>query len=153
MTELPDTNFIHVDMMRLICGEYLGSGIGRQVYVCAINPKLVIKFESTSHSFQNVKEWEVWQAVSEVEHVKRWFAPCEMISPCGAVLIQRRTTECYNFPERMPAFLCDFKSENYGILDGRLVCHDYGMHLMLENGMTKRMRKADWWSQKDESSG
>jgi hypothetical protein len=45
----------------------------------------------------------------------------------------------------MPAFFTDLKRENFGLLLGRLVCHDYGVNLLMENGMTKRMRKANWW--------
>ena len=48
------------------------------------------------------------------------------------------------YPDRMPAFLCDFKRRNYGMLADNLVCHDYGTNLLFEHGMTKRMIAARW---------
>lgn len=140
------------EIVSMVCGKPLGSGIAREVYVFGPDPDLVIKLESSACSFQNVKEWDTWQRAQDVEHVARWLAPCVMISSCGSVLLQRRTAVCLNYPERMPAFLADFKRENYGMLDGRLVCHDYGTNLLAEHGMTKRMKRARWWSNNDDVS-
>lgn len=44
----------------------------------------------------------------------------------------------------MPVFLTDFKPENFGLLNGRVVCHDYGNHLLHERGMSTAMRNAPW---------
>lgn len=135
---------IHRDLFHMITGKELGRGIARVVYDSGLMPDCVIKCEEGGKSFQNVLEWEIWDRVQGTKFEK-WFAPCVEISGNGSVLVQRKTTPATRFPEKMPAFLTDFKRTNYGIYKGRLVAHDYGMTLLMENGMTTRMCKAKWW--------
>lgn len=133
------------DLFNLVSGRQLGTGIARQVFVFKPDPTLVIKFEPDSYSFQNIKEWDTWERVRWVIGIHKWFAPCVDISPCGTILLQKRVDPLTKpYPVKMPAFLSDFKPENYGKLNGRVVCCDYGTNAMIENGMTKRMRKAIW---------
>lgn len=137
----------------LLCGEKIGAGMSRKVFDSPLLPDCVVKVESSGGDFQNVIEWETWQRVRDTPYAS-WFAPCRWISGNGEILIMERTRPPApaEFPERMPVFLCDFKRTNYGMRrnakTGRetLVCHDYGTHLMFENGMTKRQRKANWWN-------
>jgi hypothetical protein len=133
------------DAFRMLIGKWLGGGISRQVYECALFPEYVVKVEDEAGRFQNIVEWETWSRVEHTEHAK-WFSPCRWISPNGIVLIMQRTRELgdSDFPSRMPAFLGDFKRENYGRIGRRIVCHDYGTHLMLETGMTLRTRRVTW---------
>lgn len=145
---MSDNAFIHKEGFRILAtGDPIGSGIGRQVFACGLNAEWVIKVEEGSGSFQNAAEWFVWDRVKDVKHVARWFAPCHYISPCGGVLIQSRTQPLpkEQYPDKVPVFLSDLKYSNYGLLNGQFVCHDYGTHLMLEHGMTRRMKRADWW--------
>jgi hypothetical protein len=147
---------MHREAFDLMCGDRLGYGMSRTVYACKLLPDCVVKVEEDSGRFQNVVEWETWQRVRDTP-ASRWFAACRWISPNGSVLVMERTRPPApsEFLDRMPAFLCDFKRTNYGMAkaEGRhgkpetewLVCHDYGTHLMFEHGMTKRLRKADWW--------
>ena len=130
----------------LIVGPQIGAGIGRRVHECNMNDDWVLKFETSSGSFQNIMEWETWQEVEDCEYAEH-FAPCEYISPNGVILIQRRTRPVVKemLPKRMPAFFCDFKPDNFGLLDGKLVCHDYGYSRLLTQGLSKKMRNADWW--------
>lgn len=141
-----ENSFIHKEAFRLLCDQELGSGMSRTTFSSRLLPNSVIKVEDSAGNFQNVVEWETWHRVQGTEF-ERWFAPCEQISPCGSVLIMKRTVPAQDrqYPEKMPVFLTDFKRQNYGLLNGKLVCHDYGSHLMLENGMTKRMKKVEWW--------
>lgn len=133
------------DFFHMICGKKLGSGIARTVYENNFDKTgVVVKIEDVTQSFQNVIEWETWQRVKDTEFA-RWFAPCVGISPCGIVLVMARTMPATKFPDKLPVYLTDTKRTNYGIYKGRLVCHDYGTHLLMERGMTKRMRKANWW--------
>lgn len=140
-------NVLTLDTFSLVAGEKIGSGISRAVYVYRPDPTLVVKFEAARERFENATEWSLWQHVKDVKRVSRWFAPCVAISDSGAVMLQRRvmTAQPREYLDKLPAFLTDTKRSNFGILDGRLVCCDYGTHLMLENGMTARMRKAEWW--------
>lgn len=75
-----------------MCGDRLGQGVAREVYVFKPDPTLVIKFELTTHDFQNVNEWEVWES-----------APCvgrKVAGPCGGHLRQRNDpfAEAYGPP-------------------------------------------------------
>jgi hypothetical protein len=143
---MSDNAFIHKEAFRLLCDEEIGRGMGRVVYSSKVLEEEVIKTEEGSGSFQNIIEWETWQRVKGTPFAK-WFAPCKWISPCGSVLVMTKTERMQTdqYPEKMPAFLSDFKRANYGLLNGHVVCHDYGTHLMFENGMTRRMQKVQWW--------
>lgn len=138
-------NTIDMDLFRLMCGEEIGYGIGRTVYECTIRPDLIVKIETPSHSFQNQAEWRFWSNWQHDEDVSRWLAPCEAISPCGTVLLQRRTEPLpkIHYPKKLPRFLTDTKRANFGILDRRLVCHDYGM---IVSEIEMKLTKVDWWA-------
>lgn len=141
----------------LLCHEQIGYGMSRKVFSSLVRPDCVVKVEEAAGRFQNIVEWETWQRVKHTPH-SRWFAECKWISPNGTILIMERTRPAApsEFLEKMPAYLCDFKRTNYGMVKASesragkkgeefLVCHDYGTNLLFENGMTKRMHKAEWW--------
>lgn len=136
---------VEKDFFKTMCGKRLGSGIGREVFECFLDPTLVIKIEAGSASFQNVMEWETWEEVKETDFAK-WFAPCYAVSSTGSVLIQKKTTPIHwkKLPPRMPAFLGDFKQGNFGMYKGHIVAHDYGRTRLMTNGLTKRMRDVNW---------
>lgn len=120
------SNTIYRDFINTICGKRLGGGAGRDVYACTLRDDLVIKIEDTSRSFQNIMEWRAWNDFQNVHPIKRWLAPCEMISPCGVVLLQKKTTPVTTLPPKVPDFFTDCKPENIGMYEGRWVLHDYG---------------------------
>ncbi len=136
---------IHREFFNLMCDDLIYQGMSRAAWTSSVAPDCVIKIEERSGYFQNVVEWETWQRVKDTP-LARWFAPCRWISPNGSVLIMERTRPAgdVQYPDRMPAFLCDFKRRNYGMLADNLVCHDYGTNLLFEHGMTKRMIAARW---------
>lgn len=138
-------NTLTRDLFNLFVGEQIGRGCGRTVFSLGLNPDFVAKIECEAGSFQNILEHQVWQAV-EYTKFARWFAPIREISANGTILIQKRTEPIPRdrLPEKVPSFFTDLKPENWGLIDGKPVCHDYGFHLMLERGMTSRMKKADW---------
>lgn len=138
------------DAFNLLCGAKVGDGMSRTVFECELWKGHVVKVEKDPHRFQNVLEWEVWRRVSETS-LCRWFAPCKHLSPNGQILIMERTYPAPPdlYPKKMPAFFTDMKRENFGILDGKLVCHDYAVNLLMERGMTRAFRNADWWSNSD----
>lgn len=141
-----DLSSVQEDCFNLMCGTLTGSGMARKVFECTFMDNHVVKVEQEPYSFQNIHEWEVWRRVSETDYSK-WFAPCKYISPNGQILIMERTVSLdkSKYPKNIPAFFTDTKYANFGLLKSKFVCHDYGVHLMHEQGMTKRMRKADWW--------
>ncbi|UXO93717.1 cyclin-dependent kinase-like 5 [Pseudanabaena phage Pan1] len=134
------------DFFRLICGEKLGEGAHRQVFECSLDPRLVVKFETEAGSFSNVIEWNVWKDAEFLpDDIKGWLAPCHSISANGAVLLQYRTTPARKYPDRIPAWMTDTKRGNFGMFRGRFVAHDYASNLICNGGLTRRMKKADWW--------
>ncbi|WP_237133800.1 hypothetical protein [Pseudohongiella sp. O18] len=135
---------ISADMFDFICGPQIGFGISRATYECQLFPDCVVKIEYDGEYHQNILEWQAWRHVMATELAK-WFAPCLFISPCGKILIQKRTKELKRYPEKIPAFFTDTKNNNWGSYKGHPVCHDYGCNLLMEKGMTKAMRKAHWW--------
>lgn len=134
------------EILTMVCGDFIGRGYYREVYAYARDPQAwVAKLENGHQSFANVREWEVWLSVRDTKLVK-WFAPCHDISSSGLVLIQARTEQVpiERLPKRVPAFFTDLKAENWGLYNGRIVCHDYGNHLLHERGMSCGMRDANW---------
>lgn len=140
---------MHKEAFNLLCDELIYQGMSRAVWSSEVMPECVIKVEDRAGFFQNVVEWETWQRVKDTP-MSRWFAACHWISPNGSILIMERTRLAGDgqYPDRMPAFLSDFKRRNYGMLGDLLVCHDYGTNLLFEHGMTKRMVKANWTESK-----
>lgn len=143
---MSENAFVHKEVFRLLCEAEIGSGMSRRVWTSPLLPDRVVKTEEDSRRFQNVFEWETWNQVKDTKWA-RWFAPCVTISACGSVLIMERTTRPTEkqFADRMPVFLTDFKRENYGMLKGRLVCHDYGTNVLMQTGLNDRLKKAEWW--------
>ncbi len=146
------TGSVSKDFFRLFCGDRIGFGSARETYECLTNPAWVVKIEFKAQSFQNIFEWDIWLWVKE-HGMKRYFAPCRFISPCGAVLIQDRTAPLplnYELPKKMPAMMGDLKRSNFGLLNGKLVAHDYGTNNVTMQ-LNRRVRlassalvKANW---------
>lgn len=143
---MSENAFVHKDAFRLFCETEIGHGMSRRVWTSPLLPGRVVKTEEDSRRFQNVFEWETWNQVKDTKWAK-WFAPCVAISPCGSVLVMERTSQPSEeqFADRMPVFLTDFKRANYGVLEGRLVCHDYGTNVLMQTGLSDRLKKAEWW--------
>lgn len=137
-----------VDFSALFCGDLLSeAGISRRVFVLATDPTKVVKVEEYAGRFQNVIEWETWQQLRETKYAA-YLAPCHFISPCGIVLIQERVSPLppEREHEKLPDFLTDFKRQNYGLLDGRVVCCDYGTSVAINHGaFASKLRKPEWW--------
>lgn len=151
----------HQQAFDLLCGKQIGRGMSRVVYECRPDPTSVVKVEEIAGSFQNIIEWETWQRVKDTAYAN-WFASCKWISNNGTVLLMERTIQAQSkqYPDKMPVFLCDFKRTNFGMSTAprrvaqsspstrnRFVCHDYGTNLLFENGMTKRVRKVEWYDE------
>jgi hypothetical protein len=129
----------------LFLGKKLGEGMSRKVYACRTDSALVIKIERRAGYFQNIREWETWNELQYTAAAK-WLAPCIDISSCGTILLQKRAQPIREkeLPKQMPVFLCDFKLANFGVLEGRVVCCDYGTNLTISQAAGKRMKKVKW---------
>jgi hypothetical protein len=159
----------------LLLGEKLGEGNGRdrEVYVCGFDDSLVVKVELTNNpDCQNVSEFRLWSIIDgtardpgvsakvreHFERMRAWLAPVVSLSDAGSLLVMKRTRPAGrgDFPKKVPRFLFDLKRENFGVYDGRLVCHDYGTllgilghnHLCtLDRG--GKGKRAKWWGLED----
>ena len=140
------SSVLTMDLIELAVGKPMGEGISRKVYEWLPDPTLVAKVECRRQSFANIEEYHVWQAVEETKAAE-WFAPVVQLAGHGSILLQRRTKPVTmdQLPARIPSFFTDLKVGNFGMLDGRIVCHDYGVNLLREKSMTIRLVKADWW--------
>lgn len=143
----PDVSAAYPELAALFLGEYIGGGIARHVFAYRPRPEeYVVKIElGEDLDFQNIAEWQMyWSAAPSL---RRWLAPCSDLSPNGRVLIQHRCEPCptHMIPKRMPKVLADTHDGNFGILNGKVVLHDYGrnnLHKLTANG--KSMRTRSW---------
>jgi len=125
----------------------LGNGATRHVYALDHNPDLVIKIENSKADFCNVHEWETWHEVRGTKWEK-YFAPCVGIKGHGTLLLMKRTQpiteeEFRAEVKQLPSFMDDCHYANFGRLDGRIVCHDYGYSLIYEQARRlARLKKA-----------
>lgn len=134
------------DAFNLLCGEKLGSGIHRDVFECRIDPKLVVKVETDGpwRYFANPLEMKFWNDHQHYAKVAQWLAPCVWLSPNGLILLQRRADPVRSsdeLPSHLPSFLTDVKRDNFGYIDGKLVCLDYAMNIP---NPSLRLKKCEW---------
>lgn len=135
---------------KLMCGEKIGYGLYRDVYVLKQNPNYVVKIErDMSHGmFANVTEWRNYINNKEWGWFEKWLAPCEMISPTGQVMIQGRVEhrQRKDYPKYVPAIFTDLKVKNFGFIGDRFVCCDYSFLPIFVAQVGKRsMKYAKWW--------
>jgi hypothetical protein len=137
------TEQLHYELSHLLLGDFLGEGVSRKVFRCAINPEFVVKVSDRAHSWQNINEWEVWWYSSKT--MAKWLAPCVAISPSGTYLIQRYAEPLRkeDLPKKLPRFLVDQKQENFGMIGGQVVARDYGTMVALVSTV-QGWRKANW---------
>lgn len=144
------TSTLTKECFQTLCGDYLGTGLSREVYQCAFDPTLVIKIESKDGDsyFQNVREWTLWRdAVRVGVRASKWFAPCVFISPCGLYLVQKKCIPlgADKLPRRVPVFFTDIKRDNWGDYNGRPVCYDYAINLANTRALESKLTRSACW--------
>lgn len=140
-------DFKYQELSSVMIGSFIGDGIARKVYRCLMNRDYVCKIESGARSFQNVSEWETWKWVEGNKQLEKWFAPCFRISGSGTILLQRycEPLRDADLPKRLPSFLCDLKKENFGMLNNRVVCCDYGTVHSAIRQTSRKLVNAKWF--------
>jgi hypothetical protein len=139
------------DLYEMLIGDLIAQGEFRKVYECRTNPNLVIKIDQrTNPNYNsNFKEQEAYfHALLDKTGLDSWMAPCVAISSLGLFLIQERTEPVpySKLPKYVPAFFCDTKRSNWGMLKDQIVFHDYAghnAHSYPKQDLTKLV-KADW---------
>lgn len=114
------------DLFGLICGKEIGRGQYRTVYQHQLEPDKVVKHD-TCANWSNVHEWQLYCELQDLP-LGKWLAPVYWLSPRGIWMIQAKTTpiEIGKFPKKVPAIFADLKPSNWGMFEGRPVCHDFG---------------------------
>lgn len=119
------------------CGDYLGSGGNRRVYVHIDQPEWVIKVckDRPVYQDQNIVEFNNWQDLKHIDDMARWLAPCIEISACGRYLVQCRgrpvplsSIKIHDIPhwiQKLPDFNW-LKHAQWVEIGGRLKICDYG---------------------------
>ncbi len=142
------------DFISSLCGENIGSGVYRDVFVSNLNHDHVIKVEREGSNC-NMVEAMIWEEIREFKNdlawVKKWFAPVHWISPNGRILVMTKTNPKdhgrYTPPKKIPAFMWDVKLDNFGWIGKNYVCHDYAQfHNMIH--YPKKMKNANWYNVK-----
>lgn len=136
-------------LLETFVGDYLGSGVYRDVYVNNLNKKQVIKIAKDGYgAVANMKEFDIWCEVvgfkNGLQWVKDWFCPVVSLSSNGAILIMERTFDKpgKKKPDKIPAFLFDTHKGNFGWLGNRFVCHDYASIPFFRDTVKKKMKKS-----------
>lgn len=133
-----------------LCGEYVSSGLHRDVYVLKCNDNFVVKVERNMKNgdFANVCEWRNYINNKEWDWFEKWLSPCELISIDGRFLIQRRAyhKDKSEYPKKIPSMFTDTKYKNFGWIGKRFVCLDYSyIPFFIVKVGGKKMKKAKWW--------
>ena len=148
---------LYDDAIDLLCGKEIASGSSRTVFECTLMPGYVVKVEKDCSKHRNIMEFQAWESVCHVPEIARYFAKIHMMSANGRILIMEKTVRPgpNDWPDKLPVFITDRKKDNFGMIRVKsvdtgehewiFVCHDYGHHCLHENGMSKRMSKANFW--------
>lgn len=139
------------DVLTSLMGEQIGEGSSRLVFEYRLDPRMVIKVQMTDSrgQFCNITEYLHWNDINAMSNynkwLPKWYAPVRWMSTNGRLLVMDRTKPIpeHKLPKRIPHFFSDVKAENFGILRGRIVCHDYG-HLKPLTEHTRKTVPANW---------
>lgn len=138
---------IGTEFFNFVCGDLLGSGISRYVFEYKLDKKYIVKVEYSNYN-ANSAEHLIWGQIEYVQKVSKWFAPIKHLTCCGRVMLQRKcqTEIAYDeYPKQVPVFFTDLKYQNWGMMDGRMVCFDYAGTLLLDLRTDYKLKNAKWW--------
>lgn len=136
-----------LELVDLVLGNLLGEGQYRKVFPFRANDRYVMKAADTWQGINcNFAEWDLWCQLKD-KPLGAWLAPIESISSGGRYLVMWRASRMTHLPRRVPLMLAgDLKPANWGMINGRPRCVDYGNWLqahLLKADATKLVR-AKW---------
>ena len=114
---------------------YLGEGKHRRTYVHPDDETLVIKVIKTDRS-KNLDEFRNCRLINR-SGMGHWIAQVIELLDGGNVLVMERVVPLTRPPDEIPKFFRDTRVSNWGLLNGRPVCHDYtDIHEISQDMMT-----------------
>lgn len=121
------------DVLRMFLDEIVGEGETRMVYRTDLIRGYVFKVDK-ENSWDNIREFEFWQAIKDNKDFSKWFAPSPLISGNGQILMQKVIKPITNknrhkIPTQAPYVFTDRKESNYGFIGNQFVCCDYAFSL------------------------
>lgn len=139
-------NRVSEDLFDMVAGELLGKGVYRNVYTFLPDDSLVLKVETDSGSFANIREYQMWTTYSYNKKLSKWFAPCVQLSNRGQFLLQKKVgvIDGRKLPDKIPPMIADGHLGNWGIYEDRVVCCDYGNHRSHEISSKEKFVNAQW---------
>ena len=112
------------DLMTMIIGDEIGRGQSRVVFEHQFDENVVVKIAlNKTGVLCNVTEFNAWQDAGKLQ---RYLAQPTYLSPNGNVLFMKRTKPVDKVPRSFPKLFTDQHVDNFGMLDGKVVMHDYG---------------------------
>lgn len=121
---------LSLDILDLLCGDFIGEGQTRRVYNCNLVKGYVVKIEKEAGSHDNLLEYYFYNAVKYQPEIVKWLAPTSWISNNGRVLLQKKASlitpeNKKRIPDKVPDWMTDMKYSNYGFIGKQFVCFDY----------------------------
>lgn len=136
-----NNHIVLYEFLRCMTGDLIGEGCYRYVFDNPFNKKQVIKIDM-GETNSNTIEWDLWNTIKLIPDLAKWFAPCIKMSPCGRVLIMEKADTSKGidaYPKKIPSFFMDIKTQNFGFINTKLVCIDYGLNLLYVTGEKYKM--------------
>jgi len=143
---------------RLMCLQKISSGCDRDVYLHWKDSSRVVKVigKEAYKKHANIIEWELWKAV-EGSSYEKYFAKCYCISDDGKYLVQELVEkvgysdrygtwkeserERKRFKKKLPSFIADVHSGNFGMRGKDPVIFDYSRFEVMNPPKKKKRKK------------
>lgn len=137
-------------LIRKICGELIGTGAYRDVYIFKGDDDYVVKVERdmSNGNFANICEWRNYINNKDWNFLGKYLAECTHINQTGEILIQERVyhKDKTLYPKKIPKYFTDLKTTNFGwTKKGKFVSCDYSFFVMLTNSKGGLLKNAKWW--------
>lgn len=137
------------EFLDCVVDQCIDNGASRRVYSTPLQfegKDVVIKVETGDMAnSQNIEEIRVWEELVGTRW-EGWLAPIFKHSRDGRVLIMQKTQPVImaTLPDRVPRFFTDCKRTNFGTIEGRTVCHDYGLNSLSVDGQGNYWKQPEW---------
>jgi len=134
------------ELLDLITNKKIGVGAYRTVYSLNDCDDYIIKVANGDDGEkENLRELLLWIEIKDCyPKLKKYFAPCLSCSDTGKYLLQKKVIfpDFKKYPKQLPSFFSDTKYQNFGLLNGKLVCIDFGCFNIRGS---EKLKTVKWW--------